>query len=47
MQKERWRELCERVVTEVDPEKVGKLLKELARVLGEKAPVVNENGSHR
>jgi hypothetical protein len=43
MRQERWRELCEQAATEVDPQKLDKLLRELARLLKEKTPVVNEN----
>jgi hypothetical protein len=40
---ERWRKLCEQASTEVDPQKLAKLIKEIARLLEEKTPFVNEN----
>jgi hypothetical protein len=41
--KERWRKLCKQASTELDPKKLAKLLKEIARLLDEKTPVVNKN----
>jgi hypothetical protein len=40
---ERWRKLCEQIATELDPKKIAKLIKELARLLEKKTPVVKEN----
>jgi len=40
---ERWRKLCKQASTELDPEKLAKLLKELANLLAEKPPAVNKN----
>jgi hypothetical protein len=35
-QKERWLQLCEKAAVEQDPEKLLKLVNEIARILGEK-----------
>jgi hypothetical protein len=40
---ERWRKLCKQASTEIDPEKLAKLLKELANILAENPPAVNKN----
>jgi hypothetical protein len=40
---ERWRKLCKQASTEIDPKKLSKLLKEIARLLEEKTPAVNES----
>jgi hypothetical protein len=40
---ERWRKLCKQASTEIDPEKLARLLKELANLLAEKTSAVNKN----
>jgi hypothetical protein len=38
---ERWRKLCKQASIELDPNKLAKLLTEIARLLEEKATAVN------
>jgi hypothetical protein len=40
---ERWRTLLKQASTELDPKKLDKLFKELARLLKVKTPTVNKN----
>jgi hypothetical protein len=40
---ERWRKLCRQASIELDPKKLAKLLKEIASLLEEKPPLVNES----
>jgi hypothetical protein len=44
---ERWRKLCNQASTEFDPNKLARLLKEIARLLEEKTPVVNKKKCYR